>query len=129
MERYIDGFVIPIPEGKLEDYKEMASTAGKIWMKHGALEYFECVGDDLDPDMGDTGMSITTFPQLMKTQPGETVLFSFIVYESREHRDEVNKKVMEDPEMKDGCVPENGMPFDPSKMAWGGFKTFVCHNS
>lgn len=124
MERYVDGFVIPIPNEKVDAYQEMASEAGELWIEHGALEYFEGVGDDMEPDMGD--MSMMTFPQLAETENDETVVFSFIVFESREHRDEVNAKVMEDPSMD----PENfeeEMPFDPERMAYGGFRSIVSY--
>lgn len=124
MERYIDGFVLPVKHDNLESYRDMASDAGKLWIKHGALEYFECTGDDVDPDM--EGVKIQTFPELVDTAPDETVVFSFIVYESREHRDNVNAKVMDDPEMD----PENfegEMPFDMERMAMGGFRSIVAY--
>lgn len=108
----------------MEEYREMADEAGKVWMKHGALEYFECVGDDLDPDMEDMGdVTLLTFPDLVKTRPGETVVFAFIVFESREHRDEVNEKVMA--EMKESMGEETEMPFDVERMAYGGFRSIV----
>ena len=118
--KYIDGFVLVVPKNKLEVYREMAQKAGKIWRKHGALEYFECVGDDLSPNTG--GMKILTFPEMAKAKKDEVVMFSFIVYNSREHRDEVNKKVMKDPFMKE--QPKE-MPFDMKKMCYGGFKAIV----
>ena len=124
MERYVDGFVIPIPNEKLDAYREMASEAGKLYVEYGALEYFEGVGDDMEPDMGD--MPMVTFPQLAETGDDESVVFSFIVFESREHRDEVNAKVMEDPAMD----PENyeeEMPFDAGRMAYGGFRSIVSY--
>ena len=122
MERYVDGYVLPVPNDKLDAYREMAAEGGKLWIKHGALEYFEGVGDDMEPDMG--GMTMRTFPQIAETGDDESVVFSFIVYESREHRDEVNAKVMEDPAMD----PENfdeEMPNDPERMAYGGFRSLV----
>ncbi|WP_224333856.1 DUF1428 domain-containing protein [Haloprofundus halobius] len=122
MERYVDGFVIPIANDKLDAYREMASEAGKLWIEHGALEYFEGVGDDMEPDMD--GIPIVTFPQLAETGDDETVVFSFIVFESREHRDEVNAKVMEDPAM-DPDSYDSEMPFDPERMAYGGFRSIV----
>ncbi|WP_276255539.1 DUF1428 domain-containing protein [Halomontanus rarus] len=124
MERYVDGFVIPIPNEQLDAYREMASEAGKLWIEHGALEYFEGVGDDMEPDMD--GMPMVTFPRLADTGDDETVVFSFIVFESRDHRDEVNAKVMEDPAMDpDGYEEE--MPFDPERMAYGGFRSIVSY--
>lgn len=113
---YVDGFVIPVPKKNLKAYKSLATLAGKIWMDHGALQYFECVGDDLNQKCG------TPFPKLAKSKSGETVLFSFIIYKSRAHRDSVNKKVMKDPRLK--CDPAK-MPFDFKRMSFGGFKTLV----
>ncbi|WP_247002150.1 DUF1428 domain-containing protein [Halosolutus gelatinilyticus] len=124
MERYVDGFVLPIPNDKLDAYREIADEAGQLWIEHGALEYFEGVGDDMEPDMGD--MSMRLFPQLAETGDDETVVFSFIVFESREHRDEVNAKVMDDPAMD----PENydeEMPVDLERMAYGGFRSIVSY--
>jgi uncharacterized protein YbaA (DUF1428 family) len=115
--KYVDGFVITIPKKNLKDYLKIARMAGKVWMKYGALEYIEAVGDDLDHK----GV-IPDFPKMLKLKPGETALFSFIVYKSRKHRDAVNKKVMADPRMK---KPPKKMPFDPKKMFYGGFKTIV----
>ncbi|WP_227356594.1 DUF1428 domain-containing protein [Haladaptatus salinisoli] len=122
MGRYVDGFVIPIPNDKLEAYREIADEAGELWIKHGALEYFEGVGDDMEPDMGD--MQVRTFPQLAEVGDDETVAFSFIVFESHEHRDEVNAKVMEDPAMDSDNFDEE-MPFDSERMAYGGFRSIV----
>ncbi|WP_227379589.1 DUF1428 domain-containing protein [Haladaptatus halobius] len=124
MERYVDGFVIPIPNDKLEAYREIAAEAGKLWIEHGALEYFEGVGDDMEPDMGD--MQIRTYPQLTEIGDDETVVFSFIVFESREHRDEVNAKVMDDPAMDPDSFDEE-MPFNTERMAYGGFRSIVSH--
>lgn len=115
---YVDGFVIPVPTDKLEAYRAMAETAAAVWKDHGALEYRECVGDDLQVQFG------TSFPDGIQTQAGETVVFSWIVYESKEARDKVNAAVMEDPRIKDSCDPEN-MPFDCKRMLYGGFKTLV----
>lgn len=120
---YVDGFVLPVPKKNLPAYRKMAQRAGKIWRKHGALEYFECVGDDLAPDMG--GMKALTFPKMVKPKPGETVIFSFIVYRSKAHRDKVNAKVMKDPEMDEKKWKDKPMPFDMKRMAYGGFKTLV----
>ncbi|WP_129116292.1 DUF1428 domain-containing protein [Halegenticoccus tardaugens] len=124
MERYVDGFVLPVPTEKLDAYREMADEAGELWIEHGALEYFEGVGDDMEPDMD--GMQVRTFPQLAETGDDETVVFSFIVFESREHRDEVNAKVMDDSAMDPEQVAED-MPFDPERMAYGGFRSIVSY--
>jgi len=115
---YVDGFVLPIPAKNVQLYRRIARAAGKIWREHGALEYRECVGDDLDVKFG------VSFSQTIKLKPGETVLFSWIVYKSRAHRDRVNAKVMKDPrmaKMMEG-VP---MPFDVKRMVYGGFKVLV----
>jgi len=114
---YVDGFVVPVPEGKLDAYLEIAQTAGAVWKEHGALAYKECVLEDkTDHEF------CTTFPAMAGLKAGETVIFAYIVYESREHRDAINAKVMEDPRIK--CDPEN-MPFDCKRMAYGGFKALV----
>ncbi len=118
--KYVDGFVIVLPEKNLPAYREMAEMGAKIWKQYGALEYYECVGDDLTPEM--TGI---TFPEMVKAEPGETVVFSFIVFASREHRDEVNAKVMKDPFMNDPAYKDKPMPFDMKKMAYGGFTVIV----
>jgi uncharacterized protein YbaA (DUF1428 family) len=118
MGHYIDGFVIPVPRKKIPTYRRMAQAAGKIWREHGALDYKECVGDDLNIKFG------LPFPRGIKTRPGETVVFSFIVYKSRAHRDSVNKKVMADPRINDMCDPQD-MPFDCKRMLYGGFKAIV----
>jgi len=123
MAKYVDGFVIPVPKKQLATYRKMAEMGGKMWKKYGALEYFECVGEDLNPKMG--GMKFVKFPQLAKAKPGETVVFSFIVYKSRAHRDAVNAKVMKDPAMNDPQWKDKLMPFDPKRMAYGGFKAIV----
>ena len=115
---YIDGFLLPVPEKNLAAYRRMAAKAGKIWREHGALEYRECVGDDLKVKAG------LPFPQQMKLKPGEIPVFSWIVYKSRAHRDRVNAKVMKDPRMNDMCDPK-AMPFDVKRMAYGGFKILV----
>ncbi|RBI62602.1 DUF1428 domain-containing protein [halophilic archaeon] len=124
MERYVDGFVFPVPTDNLDAYREMADEAGQLWIKHGALEYFEGVGDDMEPDMG--GMSMRTFPQLAEPEEDESVVFSFIVFESREHRDEVNAKVMDDPAMDPAHFDEE-MHFDEERMAYGGFRSIVSY--
>lgn len=131
MAPYVDGYVLPVSKDKLSVYKDMASLGGKIWMKHGALAYFECAGDDLSPNMGEhvegDAMQITTFPKIMKTTSDETVVFAFVLYHSRAHRDEVNAKVMADPEMNPEQYKDMEMPMDPSRMAYGGFEAFVHH--
>lgn len=122
---YVDGFVIPIKKKNLKAYKKMAQEGAKLWKKHGALEYFECVGDDLNPKMGDEKMKITTFPKLAKLKRDETVWFSFIVFKSKAHRDRVNAKVMKDPSMSPENFKDQPMPFDVKRMAYGGFKAIV----
>ena len=120
---YVDGYVLCVPKKNLTAYKKMATAAGKIWMKHGALKYVECVGQDMAPNMG--GMKILTFPKLAKPKPNEKVLFSFIVYESRAHRDSVNKKVMKIMMNDDTKKKDMQMPFDLKRMAYGGFASIV----
>ncbi|WP_313693427.1 DUF1428 domain-containing protein [Halorarum halobium] len=124
MDRYADGYVLVVPTAELDAYREMAAEAGELWIEHGALEYFEGVGDDMEPD-GD-GTSMRTFPQLAGTGDDETVVFSFVVFESRERRDEVNAKVMDDPAM-DPNRPDVEMPFDPERMTYGGFRSIVSY--
>ena len=118
MSHYVDGFVVPVPLAKLDAYRKMAEKAGKIWLEHGARQYWECVGDDVKPG------KVTSFPQSVQLKDGETVVFSWILYDSREHRDRVNAEVMEDPRMKDMMDPKS-MPFDGMRMFWGGFKTIL----
>ena len=120
--KYIDGFVLVVPKNKIAAYTKLARLAGKIWKKHGALEYFECIGDDLRPNMGCKG---TTFSQLAKLKKGETVWFSFIVYKSKTHRNQVNAKVMKDPQMNLADLKDKPMPFDMKRMSYGGFKAMV----
>jgi uncharacterized protein YbaA (DUF1428 family) len=115
---YVDGFVIPAPKSKVAAYRKLAIWGKKIWMKHGALQYFECVADDLEVMPG-CGLG---FKKLMRLKPGETLWYSFIVYKSKAHRNSVNKKVME--EMGRQKMPKV-MPFDLERMAHGGFKTIV----
>ncbi len=114
---YVDGFVLPVPKKKLDAYRRMARKAAKIWREHGALEFRECVGDDLHPK----GMA--TFPNRIKARPGETVFFSWIVFKSRAHRDRVNAKVMKDPRI--AKMSPKTMPFDCNRMIYGGFKVLV----
>lgn len=114
---YVDGFIVPVPKNKLPAYLRLARKAGKIWREHGALEYFECVADDVKKG------KLTSFPQSVKLKPGETVVFAWIVYKSRTHRDRVMAKVMKDPRL--GGFDLSTMPFDGKRMIYGGFKTAV----
>lgn len=114
---YVDGYVVPVPEDRIEEYRTLARESGEIWMKHGALAYHECMADDVKPG------EVTSFPQAVKLEDGETTILGWAVYQSREHRDEVMAKVMEDPYFKD-CDPSS-MPFDAKRMFWGGFKEIV----
>jgi len=118
MAHYVDGFVLPVPKKNIAAYARMAKQASKLFREHGALEYKECVGDDLDVKMA------LPFPKGIKSKPGETVVFSYIVYKSRAHRDKVNAKIMKDPRIHALCDPKN-MPFDCARMLYGGFKTIV----
>lgn len=118
MEKYVDGFVIPIAHNKLEEYTRLAELAGSIWMEHGALAYTECCGDDLNHE------DLVSFHQAANAIEGETVIFSWIVFESKEHRDRVNQAVMSDPRLKEMMNPDSG-PFDCKRMVYGGFKTIV----
>lgn len=115
---YVDGFVLVVPKRKLPAYRRLASKAGKVWMELGALEYRECVGEDLDIK------GTLPFPRMAKAKAGETVIFSWITYRSRAHRDRVNAKVMKDPRIARMSGP---MPFDMKRMAYGGFKTLVSY--
>ena len=114
--KYVDGYILPVPKKNLQAYRRMAQKAGKIWRKHGALDYKECVGEDLKTKWG------TPFPRMMKLKPGEAVVFSYIVFKSRAHRDRVNAKVMK--EMEKMCEPKD-MPFDIKRMAYGGFRILI----
>ena len=116
--RYVDGFVQPVPKKNLQAYRRMAQKAGKVWREHGALEFIECVADDVKPGKR------TSFPRSVKLKPGETVVFSYIVYKSRAHRDRVNAKVMKDPRLAD-MMDLKALPFDAKRMFWGGFKILV----
>lgn len=118
MPDYIDGFVIPVPKRNIAAYRRMAKQASKVWRDHGALEFRECVGDDLNVKM------CLPFPRGIKSRPGETVVFSWIRYKSRAHRDRVNTQVMKDPRMRK-MMEEEAMPFDGKRMLYGGFKTIV----
>ncbi len=124
MAKYVDGFVLVVPADKVADYKVMAEEGAKTWMECGALEYYECQGDDLKPaSMGP--MTALSFPELTNLKDGETVWFSFITFNSREHRDEVNKKVMEKMGQDAEKHKDFVMPFDMKRMAYGGFKVEV----
>ena len=115
---YIDGRVVPVPKKNLAAYKKMTKLTGKISIEHGALEYAECIADDVKPG------KVTSFPQSVKLKKGEVVFFSFVTYKSRAHRDQVMKKVMSDPRLAKVMDPKK-MPFDGKRMFWGGFKPFV----
>jgi uncharacterized protein YbaA (DUF1428 family) len=117
--RYVDGYILPVPKKNLQAYRRMAQKAGKIWREHGALEYRECVGDDLKVKWG------KPFPRLTKLQRGETVVFSWIVFKSRAHRNRVNAKVMKDPRIA-AMMDGKAMPFDVKRMVYGGFKVMVA---
>jgi len=117
MPRYVDGFVLPLPKKNREAYRRLARLASKVWRDHGALEYVECVGDDLKTHCG------LPFPRLVKLKPGETAVFAWIVYKSRAHRDRVNEKVMKDPRFL-RMMPK-AMPFDMKRVTHGGFKVLV----
>ena len=114
--RYVDGFVLTVPKKNLSAYRRMAAKAGKIWREHGALEYMEAAGDDLAVKFG------LPFPKMAKPKNGETIVFSYIVYKSKADRNKVNAKVMKDPRLH---MDEKAMPFDPKRMAYGGFKALV----
>jgi len=116
--RYVDGYLVPVPKKNLQTYRRMAQKAGKVWRDHGALEYIECVADDVKPGKH------TSFPQSVKLKPSETVVFAYIVYKSRAHRDRVNAKVMKDPRLANMMDPK-ALPFDGKRMIWGGFKVLV----
>jgi uncharacterized protein YbaA (DUF1428 family) len=115
MANYVDAYVLAVQQDKLDAYRELAELAGKIWREHGAIDYVECIADDVKPG------KVTSFPQSVDLKPGEIVVFSYITYESREKRDEVNAKVMADPRLKGS----KDMPFDGMRMFWGGFKVWV----
>lgn len=118
MARYVDGFILPVPKKNLAAYRRMARLAGKVWREHGALEYVECVADDVQP-----GKS-TSFPQSVKLKSDELVVFSYIVHRSRAARDRTNAKAMADPRLAKFADPK-AMPFDGKRMFWGGFKAII----
>ena len=122
---YVDGFVIVIPTKNVPEYKKMAEEGCKTWMKYGALDYKECIGDDLTPNMGPEMQDPLTFPKLTNASPDETVVFSYIVFKSRAHRDEVNAKVMADPAMSPEAMKDKPMPFDMKRLSYGGFEAIV----
>ena len=119
-ERYVDGFVLVIPKQSVAAYRKMAKEGARVWMKHGALDYKECMLDDVSPPMVQL-----TFPKLAKAKDGDTVWFSFVTYKSRAHRDQVNRKVMAEMEKKAEKYKDQPMPFDPKRMSYGGFKVQV----
>jgi len=116
--QYVDGFIVPVPKKKLDAYRALARKAGKVWREHGALEYRECVAEDVKPG------KLTSFPQSVKLKPQETVVFSWIVYKSRAHRDRVNAKVMKDPRLAD-MMDVKKLPFDGKRMIYGGFEMIL----
>jgi len=118
MARYVDGYVLPVPKKNIPAYRRMAKLAGRIWRKHGALDYKECVGEDLKNKWG------VAFPRAARAKSGETVVFSYIVFKSRAHRDRVNAKVVKDPRLA-SLMNHKAMPFDMKRMVYGGFKVLV----
>ena len=118
MAQYVDGYVLPVPKKNLDAYRRLAQKASKIWREHGALEYRECVGEDLKVKFG------VPFPKGIRIKPGETVVFAYITYKSRAQRDKVNAKVMKDPRLASMCDEKNP-PFDFNRMLYGGFNTLV----
>ena len=118
MPHYVDGFVVPVPKNKLDAYRRMARKAGRVWIEHGALQFTECVADDVKPG------KLTSFPQSVQLKDDEVVVFSWIVYASRAQRDRITAKVMADPRLAEMMNPAN-VPFDGKRMFWGGFKSIV----
>jgi uncharacterized protein YbaA (DUF1428 family) len=118
MAKYTDGYVIPVPKNKVAQYRRIATKAGRIWMEHGALEYKECVAQDMKSPWS------MSFLELVKPKKNETIVFSWIVFKSRKHRDQVNAKVMKDPRINEMCDPNNA-PFDCKRMTYGGFDVMV----
>ncbi len=116
--QYVDGFIVPVPKKNLKAYRALARKAGKVWREHGALDYRECVAEDVKVG------KLTSFPRSVKLKPNETVVFSWITYKSRAHRDKVNAKVMKDPRLANMMDPK-AMPFDGKRMIYGGFEVFV----
>jgi alkaline phosphatase len=126
MKGYVDGYVLPVPRKNLAVYKKMAADAGKVWMKHGALRYVECVSDDMKSAEKWGGLS---FLKIAKAGRNDKVIFAFVVYKSKAHRNKVNAKVMKDPIMNDPKNKDMQMPFDMKRMAYGGFDTIVDYKS
>ncbi|MDH5345806.1 MAG: DUF1428 domain-containing protein [Gammaproteobacteria bacterium] len=118
MARYVDGFVVPIPKRNIDAYRRLSRKAGRVWREHGALEYIECIADDVKPGR------YTSFPQAVKLKPDEVVWFSWIVFKSRRDRDRVNARVMKDPRLASMMDPK-AMPFDGKRLIYGGFKAMV----
>jgi uncharacterized protein YbaA (DUF1428 family) len=118
MGRYVDGYVVPVPKNNLAVYRRMAEETGKVWREYGALEFVECVADDVKPG------EVTSFPQSVKLKPDEIVVMSYIVYASKADRDRINEKVMKDPRVKDAMDPKK-IPFDGQRMFYGGFEEFL----
>ncbi|HEY3249902.1 MAG TPA: DUF1428 domain-containing protein [Ignavibacteria bacterium] len=116
--RYVDGYVLPVPKKNLSAYRRMAQKAGKVWHKYGALDYMECAADDMNTKWG------VPFPKMFKLKSGETLIFSYIVFKSRAHRNSVNAKVMKEM-MNDPNMNDKPMPFDVKRMVYGGFKVIV----
>lgn len=115
---YVDGFVVPVPKNKLNAYRKLAKLASKVWREYGAIEYVECVADDVKKGKR------TSFPRSVKLKTNEVVIFSYIVYKNRAQRNKINKQVMKDKRMKEACDPKN-LPFDGKRMFWGGFKQII----
>ena len=126
MKGYVDGYVLPLPTKKMAVYKKMAAEAGKIWMKYGALRYVECASDDLKSAEKWGGVS---FSKLAKAKRNDRIVFAFVMYKSKAHRDKVNAKVMKDPIMTDPRNKDKPMPFDMKRMAYGGFSTIVDYDA
>jgi len=116
MAKYVDGFVVPVHRDRVEEYRVFSEKAGRIWKEYGALDYVECIADDVKPG------KLTSFPQAVDLQPGELVVFAWITYASREDRDRVMEKVMKDERLPHDAA---AMPFDGQRMIFGGFKTFI----
>lgn len=118
MAHYVDGFVVPVPKARLDEYRLLAEKAGAVWMEYGALDYRECVAEDVKPG------ELTSFPKSLMLKEDETVIFAWIVYASREARDRINAQVMADPRLSG--MDADDMPFDAKRMFWGGFTTLVA---
>ena len=121
MAKYVDGYVVPIKKSRVDEYRRLARKAGKVWIEHGALEYVECIADDVKRG------KVTSFPQALKLKRNEVAGFSWIVYKSKAQRDRINKKVVADPRLAD-MMDLKSMPFDSTRMFWGGFKPVVAYH-